>query len=312
MNPSVCYDAIFVYETDFQKSVVDNIIPVYYEGKNLLLIDARYFQVRYSGKTYSLNLNGFKNTIVSIKALFQFPKLYTKELICTAFTGINSRLFPAIVKHKQLVFIDDGIGTPAILKLGKYPSSRKFVIRYIFACGLLFLLRRRVLSRTKTLIRNAKKYYTIYDFVDGDFSQFIKCLTIIHVNYFSMYKYTLILDDIVGFVSNGLGDKSGLLQEVYIKTGKKPVYFPHPHEDISRIDTNLVLRIERPDTILEKHFMQSGVPAMLFGDPSTVFINLRQSHYPAERIMIYYDKQMMRSAYFDIYRGLGVKLIENH
>lgn len=306
---STKYDVIFVFETDFQKTIVDSILPKYNEA-NVLILDARGFKISFHGEVYRANINGIKNTICSIKDLFLFPKLRTKELICTAFTGINCRLFPAIIKHDKLTIIDDGSGTPAILKSGEYPWNRKYKNRFALSLIMVFLLRGKLLSRTKTLIKSAFKYYSIYSFVDKDFSEYTKHLNIIQLDYFSKYRFDKILYGTIGYVSNGVSDnKNELMGQIVEKTGHKPVYYPHPHEETANLNQANIKEIIRPNCILEQYFMNDGIPEMLFGDPSTVFINIILAGYPAKNVTVFYSDHQFNNAYYDIFRSLGMTII---
>lgn len=309
MNKTITYDAILVFETDFQKTIVDKIVKLFYAHKNILLLDARNFKISFSGKTYHLNLNGIKNTLFSLRDLFLFPKLNTEELICTAFTGINCRLFPKIINYSILTLIDDGSGTPAILLSGTYPWTFKLRTRYWFANTLFVLSNGKLLNTTKSLIKKAQRYYCIYDFVNNNYSDYTRNLTIKKVDYFSKHDFESDCNNDVGFVSNGAGDNNNLLDDVFLRTGKKPIYYPHPHENTNCINKNKIREIIRPDGILEDYFIRSGTPKMLFGDPSTVFINLRQLGFPANRMVIYYDKSRMNDAYYYIFKNLGMSII---
>lgn len=303
------YDTIIVFETDFQKTIVDMIFQN--ANDRILIIDARSYMIRMNGVKYRINLNGFKNTVKSICDLLSFPRLHTKELVCTAFTGINSRLFPAIIEHEHLSLIDDGSGTPAILKSGKYPWNKKYRIRFVFSLLVLAMLRGRFLSRTKTLINEVETYYSIYyKFVDSEYSKYTKKLKIIRVDYFSKYKFDNVLKGTVGYISNGcVHVKNERLQKIFKETGHKPVYYPHPYENLKNIDKNYIERIERPNCILEDFFMQKGIPEVLFGDPSTVFINLRMSDVPANNMTIFYTNRLMNRTYYEIFKGLEINII---
>lgn len=309
MKENCVYDYIIVYETDFQKTIVDTIIQNL--NGDILIVDARFYKIEINGKKYDVNVNGFKNTILSLKDLFLFPRLKTKELICTAFTGINSRLFPALIDYDHLSLIDDGSGTPAILKNAKYPWNNKYIIRFVFSYLVVFLLKGCFLNRTKTLIKRAQTYYSIYKFVDNNYSIYTKSLEIEYIDYFSKYCFNNVLFGTIGYISGGsLEEKNSNLSRIIEEKGKRPIYFPHPIENTENIDKNLVEKIIRPNCILEEYFMHEGIPEIIYGDPSTVFINLCMSGVPNCNLTIFYTKMFTTGAYYDIFRSLGVNIIE--
>ena len=303
------YDAIIVFETDFQKSIIDIIINNYYKKKYVLLIDARNFSVKFEGRVYNINLNGFKRTSSSVGDLIRFPHLYTKELLCTVFPGIGCRMFPSIISYETLVLIDDGSGTPAILKNGIFLNTIKLKIRFLYASFILYLLKKRPLKYTKPLMKCITKYYSIYPFVKNDFSEFTKGIDIVYIDYFKQYKFNIILKGQAGFVSSGLPtDKNPLLSNIYHNYNVAPIYYPHPHENVSKIESSLIKEMIFPKVILEQYFMSNGIPEILFGEPSTVFINLRLSGYQGI-INIFYKQSFKDTSYYEIFDKLGINMI---
>ena len=309
MENKKIYDAIIVFETDFQKTIIDTIISNYYEGKNVLLIDARNFSVIFEGREFNINLNGFKRTTTSIIDIIRFPHLHTKELLCTVFPGIGCRMFPSIIDYETLVLIDDGSGTPAILKNGKFLKTIDLKIRFLYASLILIMLKGRPLKYTKSLIKCIKKYYSIYPFVKNDYSVFTMGIDIVYIDYFKKYKFDKILKGEIGFVSSGLPvDKNRLLSKISRDCNITPIYYPHPHENVSKIENFLIKEMILPEVILEQHFMSNGIPETLYGEPSTVFINLRLSGYKG-RINIFYSQSFKDTPYYDIFAQLNIKMI---
>ena len=75
------------------------------------------------------------------------------------------------------------------------------------------------------------------------------------------------------------------------------------------IDRNLVSDVVRPDGTLEKYFIENGVPSFLFGEISTVFINLKLMCCPSYMTVFYrFDKSMQ--AYYDLFQSIGINMRE--
>lgn len=304
------YDAVFVYETDFQKSVIDRIVASRPRDERRLVIDARGGKIRMDGEEYAVNLNGFKPVLKSWAERKKLPRVVAGELVCTAVTGINCRLFPAIFDYRTLSLIDDGTGTPVILKEGRYIlRSLHLAARFAFAWLYVKLQYCRNLPGDRKLLSRVDKYYTIYPFmVEGYKDSFIGNAAVCPVDYFSRVDFRVRPG--VGFVSTGespvKGSELALVKEL---EGAAPEYYPHPHEDLSRVDKGLVGEIVRPEGTLESYFVREGIPGRLYGEISTVFLNLKMMECPVYMTVFYrFDKT--RKGYYDLFREAGIELRE--
>ena len=139
------YDAIIIFETNFQKSIVDHLIKLYLFNKNVLVIDSRNHSINMIVESdiiqLPINLGGLRWIIKSLFTVRKFPLLRTQELIGTHFTGIHCRFFESVIEYKNLSLIDDGIGTPALLRSNSF-STRSFAwfSRYILAHVVMLLM----------------------------------------------------------------------------------------------------------------------------------------------------------------------------
>ena len=310
-SPVSKYDAVYVYETDFQKSIIDVLLQTRPAAENRLIIDARDHRIKIEDKEYRINLNGFKRTMASFKERSRLPSVITDELVCTAFPGINCRLFPAIIRHSRLSIFDDGTGTPVIIKEGRYlMKSFNLFLRLLFAGLFTFIMYGKVLPvGEKGIFKRISRYYTIYPFArQGYMDKYLPSVDVVDLDYFD--KKVLKAVSGIGFISTGnCPEKNKELQKVLSETGSRPVYYPHPHEDLSLLDRSLVSEIVRPGGPLEQHFLDNGVPSSLYGEISTVFLNLRLMDCPAPMVVFYtFDKEKI--GYYELFESVGVELRE--
>lgn len=305
------YDTVYVYETEFQKSIVDLLLTSRPEGEERLVIDARDGKIRILDRTYLINLNGFKPTLKSFREKSRIPRISTDELVCTSFTGINCRLFPTLIEHRRLSIIDDGTGTPVMLKEGRYPIKPvHFKLRLLFSETFTLLRYGKFMPvDVRTILGHVSRYYTIYPFVQNGFKdQYMPFAEIIVLDYFGDKKLKTVPG--LGFISTGAcPEKSRELSAVFSETGDRPVYYPHPHEDLSSLDRDLVAGVLSPGKPLEDYFLDSGVPSVLYGEVSTVFINLKLMGCTSSMTVLYtFHKN--RRAYYELLESAGICLKE--
>ncbi len=308
MNKREIYDAVFVYETNFQKKIVESIVSKYNNSK-IEFIDARFHKIIFKNKCYNINLNGVRNTINSIKDLRNFPKIKTNKLFCTALTGINSRFFEAVIDYNSLSIFDDGIGTPVILIDKKYLKTLNLCVRFWFSFIVLFLLNQKKLSLTKNLISKIEFYYTIYPYYSYKYNQRLKIIPII----FFERKNSVIIDDYIGFIgSSDYLNRNSKIEFIYNKFKKKIIYYAHLMESIDNLNMEYISKVIIPETTIEDYFKKNGVPSILVGDISTVFLNVKLIYGDFPLLYVFYKENKKLSTYYMLLKDNGVNLILNN
>lgn len=274
-NMEKIYDAVFVFESNFQKDIIDYLIKIKYAESTYLIIDASHNFIKLQDSTYKINLNGLINSIKSLPDLLRWNSIiYTSELICVGIAGINSRLFEAIIKYKKLTLIDDGIGTPILLNNPKlWYLKKKFIRCFLFDYLLLFLLKGKVLKTTSQIIHQVSSYYTVYDLpFQYDFE-------VAKLDFFKQYKFSILKGE-VGFIGAPMENLSKLvsiLKLIYNKYNKRLNYYPHPRENINHLReyTSLCNIIDTNGTV-ENFWKSNGIPETIISFSSSVLLNLKQ------------------------------------
>ncbi len=304
------FDTVYVFETDFQKTVVESLLKTRPQTETRLIVDARSGKISLGGEEYQINLNGIKPVLRSLRSRQTLPAISAGELVCTAFTGFNCRLFLTSIEYEKLSIYDDGTGTPVILKDGRYVTrSVHNVVRYLFASIYTLLRYGKALPSDKRILGRLDTYYSIYPFVDERYTkEHAPQLRIVALDYFHTRRY--MLRDAVGYISTGeSGMKNSALARAVAAQGRKPEYYPHPHEDVSAVDKALISGIIRPQGTIESYFEEKGVPGRLYGEISTAFLNLKLMGCPSKMTVFYkYDKA--RQSYFDLFETVGIELEE--
>lgn len=308
MRVDIKYDAIIVYETEFQKTIVDKLIPQYFQNANLLLIDGRNNKLRIDDAVYEINFGGIRSMRRSISEVRRLPRLRTKELVGTHITGINCRIYETLIEYDSLSFLDDGIGTPALLRRKWFIDSFAWLIRFILEFIILLFLTGKRVKTIPQLIKKAKRYYTIYSFVDNEYQVILTGIQIFHIDYFNFYRFDNILKDEVGYIGSGPGFnkyQEKCLEEVKQKHGKF-VYYPHPSERDFGMINKYAQDVVRPSMTIEAYFMKNGIPEYLYGDMSTVFINLKETG--AKSYMKVFAHLSKKNVYCRIYEECGIEV----
>lgn len=308
---SIKYDKIIVYETNLQKLIVDKLIETDVEPEkaldSTLLIDARNNQIRIEDDVYHINVGGLRWTIKSACDLSKFPKLRTKELIGTHFTGLNCRIFEALIDYDTLSIIDDGIGTPALLRNERFVRTYDWLLRFVCAYILILLTRFRRIKSVKYLLNNASRYYTIYSFIDKDYARCLNDVDVIHLSFFESMHITKIQKGIAGYIGSGANKFRKECLEYVTQRHQRLIYFPHPREVVDDFVSHFAEEIIRPTQTIESYFSEHGIPEYLYGDMSSVFLNLKLSGVNTS--LVVFSFVGLDDTYCKIYKENGIDVL---
>jgi hypothetical protein len=266
------YEAVFVYETNFQKNIIEHLIAHQYRKKKILVIDARYNKIQIYDEVWNINIGSRKNTLKSIINILKWKKnIITDELVGTLFAGFNSRFFEVVITYKRLTIIDDGIGTPVLLKNPeRYWVDKKYRRIHIFNF-IILLFRGKLLKTTKQIIKRISKYYTIYNL------PFNNSFIIEKLDFWDTYNIT-INKGMVGVIGDDMlsvEKRNIMIKQAYDFFSIPVHYFPHPREQfINELDKTYIAEIVRPTTTIEDHFNKNRIPEIIVARYSTVLLNL--------------------------------------
>ncbi|WP_431110091.1 hypothetical protein [Winogradskyella poriferorum] len=301
------YEIIYISESGFQRKIIEHLISNIHPNKNYLWLDGKdgCFTDNYNN-VYNIDLNHIKGIFKSIDAIASFPKLSCDFLIGTHFTGVNCRFFEAFIKYKELHLIDDGIGTPVILKNPNYYWNFP---REIFKMNLVRLLvfgkKTRRLKTTKRLISTIAKYYTIYpsthfykNEIELDFLRFD-------------YK----LNNKVGFIGMPLVDYGMVTQEYFSKVlislisrYQKIYYYPDPNEKWIYNQNIEGLEMVEKNEPLETFLKTDGLPKKMYTFTSSALLNIKVADNKLDGYYIRIPNGgKVREYYYSIFNDFGLK-----
>lgn len=277
------YKTIFIYETFFQKSIIEHLIEnKYYDKEQSLIIDATNHKICIEGEEYNVNFNRFGMLISSLKVLRELRKLALtcETLVGTHITGINALFFSSFISSKNKVLIDDGIGTPVLIQNQKLFNSKiKYQIRFLITKTLLLLHNIKIKNVVNTL-GTIDRYYTVYK------SKIVpeRSFPIYPLNFYEQ-QYTTNMEEVC-FIGAPLLDfklcdeesYKMLLLAVKHKYGDYK-YYLHPDEKLTikfKIEGIEFIKLNKP---IEKSFFKNGVPEFVIGFTSSALLNLSLSKY---------------------------------
>lgn len=301
------FDVVLVYETNFQKTIVEKLIEEKYKDSDSLLIDARNHQIRIYETTYNVNLGGLRWIARSITDIQKLPKIYTKELIGTHFTGINCRFFESYIDYEVLSLIDDGIGTPAILRNEHFVKTPGWFFRLLCANFLMLALNGRRLKTVKELISRISNYYTIYNFISNSYCASLTDKVIYHLNYYDGYKDIKVINGLACYIGSWKNPYIEQCLKYVRKRHNKIYYFPHPGEKVSDTIRQVVDEVVRPDSTIEDYFKKNGIPEFVYGSMSSVFLNIKLSGIKSK--ITVFSTLDNNNTYSKIYVENGINLI---
>lgn len=307
------YDIIYISESGFQKKIIEHLISNIYPDKNYLWLEGKEGCFKdNNNKVYSIDLNHIRGIFKSIGAIAGFPKLSCDLLIGTHFTGVNCRFFEAFIKYKELHLIDDGIGTPLILRTPTfYRSQPTSLLKFYVVRLLAFLLRFKYIKTTRSIINSVNKYYSIYKSVSQK-------IPLIEINPFSAKNIEL-KDEFIGYIGQPLVEY-GIVEEKYYKEHlssiiekfKKPIlYYADPSEKLIFSYKMDLLKIADKNEPLESFIAKNGIPKIITSFVSSALLNLKLM---CPEIRAFYNRipnhDKKRKLYYDIFEENDIKPLD--
>lgn len=345
MTKIIKYDAVFIYETDFQKNIVHHIIDIYYKNKNILVINAINYPDNNSklildGYNYNLNFNvPLKYFFKSFFNLLRFKLHIKTEVLFASFvTGMNSKVWEQIIQYEKLAMIDDGLGTVLELSSNNEKTARSsisfFMKIILFAkrlCGFklardekieshlgiqmfvenLFLRIKGIkIKDNKKILSSLSYYYSIYNFENITLKHNFK--TVFLKDYYSYHEEKL-LPGTVGFIGqelNSLGYQDfrvSLFEKLYKKFMTEIYYYPHPREKkLEDIVLPDYVKIIKKNETIDEYFKKNGTPEILVTICSTTILNLLSAGTKSKCFYLKDINTKYNSAYV-LFDAVGIK-----
>lgn len=307
------YDIIYISESGFQQKIIEYLIANIFPSSNYLWLKSKdgHF-IDNENRTYGVDLNHVKGIFNSVPSIFKFPKLSCNYLIGTQFTGGNCRFFEAVIDYKELHLIDDGIGTPLILRTPKfYRTQPTSILKFNIVKLLLFGLRVKITKSTQSIIKSINKYYSIYKFESIS-------IPILEISPFSANNVKM-KDDCIGYIGQPLVEY-GMIEASYykehlekiIKRFNKPIeYYTDPSEKLIVNNKIESLEIADKNEPLESFIVNNGMPTIIVSFVSSALLNLKLM---CPEVEAYYCKipnhDEKRKLYYDIFEENDIKLLK--
>jgi hypothetical protein len=298
------YSTVYIYETHFQKSVIDHLIDKdEINTANILIIDAINHKLKIESEVFNFNFNKIRMLVSSLRALIELKKMNIscETLVSTHITGLNALFFSSFIKAEKKILIDDGIGTPVLLmnhRIFKYKI--KFQIRYFFIKSILFFLFLKLKSIKNTL-KTISQYSTVYKKTPTLTKHFF---IVKHLNFYLM-KYEINQGEVC-FIGAPLLEFKLCNQQSYEKLLKSVrnkygnfIYYLHPDEQLV-LSLNIDgIKFEKLNVNIESFFYEMGVPKTVIGFASSVLLNLSNSSYIQGNVNFRYIKKKVYGLEYD-------------
>lgn len=304
------YDAIIIVETNFQKNIAEKLVEQFFLNKEVLVVDARNNKIEIQGIEYQVHLGGLRWVLRSFGDIRELPKLKTKELIGTHFTGVNCRFFESFINYEKLSLIDDGIGTPAMLRGGVFIRTIDWYIRLIAANMFVFFVFGRLLRTINDIIERLSNYYTVYEFINNDYTDSLKKVNIKYIKFFDGYQKTKILEGKVCFIGSGVNPDLERCLKYVSQQHNHIYYFPHPRENVSPVVEKYVEKIIKPNDTIENYFKEHGAPEFIYGSLSSAILNMKLSKLDCK--MAVFTVLSQNDPYFKLFEDNGICLINTN
>ena len=307
------YDIIYISESGFQQKIIEHLITNIYPSKNYLWLKSEegYF-IDGKNRIYNIDLNHIKGIVSSISPIFKFPNLSCEYLIGTQFTGVNCRFFEAVISYKELHLIDDGIGTPLILRTPTfYRTQPTSILKFNIVKFLVVVLRLKFTKSTQSLIKSINQYYTIYQFDSLN-------IPMVKINPFSSNNL-IMKEEYIGYIGQPLVEYGMIEQSYYtehleklIKRFNKPIkYYTDPSEKLIVNNTIELFEIAHKNEPLESFIVKNGMPTIIVSFVSSALLNLKLM---CPEVEAYYCKipnhDEKRKLYYDIFEENDIKLLK--
>ena len=306
------YEIIYISESGFQGKIIEYLIANVHPNNNYLWIQSKNRQFEDNeGRIYKIDLNHVKGIVKSIPYVFEFPRLSCDLLIGTQFTGVNSRFFEAIIEYKELHLIDDGIGTPLILKSPSFYKSQPTSLLKFYLVRCVLLIKLKYLKTTKKLIKTLSKYYSIYNLSSIE-------IPIKKIEPFSLNE-VYVQNDYIGYIGQPLVEYKMIDEKEYInhlkaiiKKFNKPIkYYPDPSEKIIFHQNIEFVEIVDKNEPLESFIIKHGMPSIIISYVSSALLNLKLMN---PKVTAYYSKipnqDSKRKLYYDIFEQNNIKMLK--
>ena len=299
------YSTIYIYETNFQKSVVEHLIELdKFDSTRILIINAVNHKIRIEDEVYNINFNKIEMLYSSLKGVRALQKrnISCNTLVSTHIHGINALFLSAFFSSKSKILIDDGIGTPVLIQNQNiFKRKWKWQIRFIIIKFLLYLNNVQMKS-IRTTLSKVDKYFTVYKPVKS-----LKLPFLIHYLNFYKKQFKTNLNEVC-FIGTPLIDFK-LCNEILYKdlllSAKQKYgdfkYYLHPDEQITLLFKIKGIKFIKLTETVEEHFLVNGVPEIVIGFTSSVLLNLSSSKYISTRPKFLYINKDIYGPKYDKY-----------
>lgn len=266
---------IFV-QTDLQNLIAQEIAKKY-ETEDILILNIQQCKFTFENKIYFIKLYGFVNII---KTFFVFRnngiKFKCDLLIGNLLTNFNSFFIISAFEYSKLILMDDGIGTPVILKHPNYYSSTiNYRIKNILLKILYPFFFKEKFKLIKDFLPDISFYFTIYNFKNEIPSEQIK---IFNESTKILYGHKCFIGQ--PMIEFGLISKEkyiGFLNDIIKKEGNI-IYYGHPSESFLQMVHINGLTYVQNRLPIEKEFEENGIPEYVFSFYSSSLLNLKQQN----------------------------------
>jgi hypothetical protein len=277
--------AIIFIQTDLHLAIANKVAEKY-KPEDILVLDCRNYSFEYNNKRFFLKLYGYGNVL---KTFFSFRKnkiqFRCDELIGNLLTNYNSFFIISVIEYSKLVLIDDGIGTPVILKNpGFYDTILKYRIKNIVLKSAFPVFLQRRFKTIQYFIKDIYKYYSIYRFKSE--------IPVEHIDIFDKHLHLnkgtkcIIGQPLVELKLIKEEKYLSFLNEIIAREGTVD-YYAHPMESFLEKKEINGLIYHKNLVPIEKHFEKTGVPEYIISYYSSSLLHIK-SQTPEARI--YYIK----------------------
>jgi hypothetical protein len=308
------FDVVAIYQTSFQKKVLEAVLSQHFQNREIALLNlsGSIFQIE-NGPPLHTNLYGIGQIVKTIRSLRgNLPVMRCNDLIGSYITSYNGFLFPSIIQFKRLHIIDDGIGTPVIIKHPDYwNKTLKLKVKNMFINNLIKRTLKISLSYPSIILPLISSYFTIYP---GS-GVMDKRLIPVTIDFFVdkiIQKTVVIGQPVLEYqqISHGKFIKimSGLVKEY-----GSIIYYLHPREKISFKPVNEAIEyVVLKDILVEDYFKKHGLPDHIFSFVSTTLLNLSVNIPRTKLFYIRLEYELntcksITSEYYSILEKNGVK-----
>lgn len=301
------FDVILYYDSHFQKVITEHLLETQFQNQSTLVIDAIGGSYNIKDKKYPISFNSIKQSISSFSNINSFPKdLSCKILVGSVLTGSNSTFFLSTIKHEEIHLIDDGIGTPVIIKCGDILKVTNWKFRAnCILLKLLFLLKgiKKPLSNVEVL-KKIDHYYSIYNESNSLPSTKI---TPFNTN-FTTIKGT------IAFIGQAFIEYQMMKKEDYISylqkvRGNRTLkYYPDPSEKWYENEQIEGIEFQEKGDPLEVRFGKEGIPEHIYTFVSSAILNLKTAFPELNGYFIRVPKSKKSwKYYYDVLADNGIK-----